>query len=61
MIHIFHRWTKWESIGSGRIYNQRIVFGVDIGDRREIGHFIRQRRECEVCGKVEVKDAETKP
>jgi hypothetical protein len=58
-MHIFHRWGKWQEIDRGVVTAITKVNRVLFGDPRVVGMYIRLRRECAVCGLVEIKDAET--
>lgn len=51
MIHIFHKWDKWKEIEKGDISLEMksIV----------IGKYIIQERECDICGKKQLKEVES--
>jgi hypothetical protein len=49
-MHIFHRWTKWESEVVGEITTPRI----DSSDKL-IGTIILSKRTCITCNKLQLK------
>jgi hypothetical protein len=53
-----HTWTKWESIQSGHHYRATDENGERLppGDPPcVIGYWERQRRECQCCGKRQLR------
>jgi len=59
-MHIFHRWGKWQEIERGKLTATNKVNRVPYGDPIVVGMYIRLRRECSVCGLVEIKDTDTR-
>jgi hypothetical protein len=52
-----HTWTKWETIERGSLQSQYDEMGVPLAPNppRTVGYFERQRRECECCGKRQLR------
>ena len=46
IFHIFHKWSKWETCAEGKLLTHE-------GDH--VGVYIRQKRQCSVCGLIELK------
>lgn len=55
MIHIFHKWSKWETIEQGRIY----VEGKPVLPNHSIGFYKLQQRICKKCNKIQLRTVET--
>lgn len=52
---LLHSWSKWETSAQGEIANRTTFRGKPIeGSEKVIGTFIEQRRECSVCGKIQL-------
>ena len=47
MFHIFHRWTKWRTVKEGYV--------LDRETNSHMGYAWHQHRECETCGKLQVR------
>lgn len=45
MIHLFHKWSEWETTREGEIKHR--------GTNSVVGYMIVQRRKCLVCKKIE--------
>lgn len=53
---LLHSWSKWETTAQGEIGSRTTFRGKPIeGSEKVIGTFIEQRRECSVCGKVQLR------
>lgn len=50
-----HRWTKWKEIARGDLFAERLSTGSQI----PIGYFVEQQRECERCGKMQIREIST--
>jgi hypothetical protein len=46
MCWLFHKWSKWETFREGKIL---------LHSTTQTGMFFQQERECEVCGKRQVR------
>lgn len=55
-----HKWKKWEAIATGRFYTQEDAILAQ-GEEPKLfrGSYEKQRRECEVCGKSQLREART--
>lgn len=47
-MHIFHKWSKWQLIGEGKLTEGGQPYAM----------YYRQKRTCEICGKTKIKDTE---
>lgn len=59
----FHRWAKWKTTDHGKLESSIFVLTgqphrVD-GSPITTGHFEEQRRECEKCGKCQLRIAKS--
>ena len=53
---LLHKWTKWETTHKGEIGRRTTYRGAPVeGSEKVIGTFIEQRRECSMCGKVQLR------
>lgn len=53
---LLHKWTKWETTHKGEIGRRTTYRGAPVeGSEKVVGSFIEQRRECECCGKVQLR------
>ena len=53
---LLHSWSKWETVGEGHVARHTTFRGAPVeGSEKVIGTFIEQRRECSVCGKVQLR------
>ncbi len=49
----FHRWSKWETIGTGGFFRG------EGADKRRIGTFFEQSRTCSCCNKIQLRKTST--
>ena len=52
MIHIFHKWAKWEDVEEGDIYDSLNPNP----NKRPIGFYVIQQSLCTVCGKKRLRE-----
>jgi hypothetical protein len=58
---IFHHWSKWEVFDEGTLGSRNTLGGAPVlGSEKVIGYFVRQKRECQICGAVQLRNAQTK-
>lgn len=50
---IFHNWKKWEVVKSG--YGHFVFSTLVNDDDMDLKYYEDQRRECEACGKSQVR------
>lgn len=50
-----HKWTKWKVIEKGEIFKTYRF----INKTLKIGNYLIQQRECEDCGKIQLKEEES--
>ena len=55
MIHIFHKWDKWEQYKERYKWSPGLIFSKEIQKEVYKGCDIRQRRICIICGKMQDK------
>lgn len=46
----WHKWIKWQTLRTGKFVDD---------DDDEVGAYAKQRRDCQKCGKIEVRLYET--
>jgi hypothetical protein len=57
---ILHHWPKWEIFEEGALASRKTYGGAPVqGSERVVGYFVRQKRECTVCGAVQLRTAKT--
>jgi hypothetical protein len=53
---LLHSWSKWETTKQGEIGSRVMFRGAPVeGSQKVTGTFIEQRRECSVCGRVQLR------
>lgn len=53
---VLHTWSKWTTTHEGEIGKRTTFRGKPVeGSEKVVGAFIEQRRECECCGKVQLR------
>jgi hypothetical protein len=57
---IFHQWPKWEIFEEGTMASRNTRGGAPIqGSEKVVGYFVRQKRECQLCGAVQLRTERT--
>jgi hypothetical protein len=54
-----HKWTKWKATQVGELLERDSINGVQLESRHPTGRYEIQRRECEVCGKSQLRGTRT--
>ena len=53
----WHRWGKWKTVGEGVFmvqYDELTGRKFEPDERFPNGSFVKQQRECEKCGKIQI-------
>jgi len=53
--HVLHSWGKWAVAEKGDIFHNPYGIPIEGVEKTRIGTYIRQERECEVCGLKQFK------
>lgn len=53
---IFHHWSNWKVHDEGPLVNRKTYGGKPVeGSERCIGYVLHQKRECAVCGLIQLR------